>query len=171
LELSSIPTGCLHTKKIHQAICNVRPRMMATPIHTQGAGIMNIARLTCSVAFAVLLGAAGTTSALAESTNSQTFEGWANDTAPHYNGRIPRDVYMDEMGRRWESDVNRRGTRAVYMTDLRGRWERVDRDNRGLTPVEISRMTGKVDSSTSGLPMTGAGAQPGNMGPSNSKGQ
>ena len=144
---------------------------MAAPIHTQGGSNLNITRLTYSVAFAVLLGAAGTTSAFAESTNSRTFEGWANDTAPHYNGRIPRDVYMDEMGRRWESDANRRGTRDVYMTDLRGRWERVDRDNRGLTPMEISRMTGKVDSSTSGMPMTGAGAQPGNMGPSNSKGQ
>ena len=132
---------------------------------------MNIARLTHAVAFAAILGAAGATPAFAESTNSVTFEGWANDTAVRYNGRIPRDVYVDEMGRRWDSDANRRGTRDVYLHDVRSRWELVDRDNRGLTPVEISRMTGKVDSSTSGMPMTGAGVQPGNMGPANSKGQ
>jgi hypothetical protein len=132
---------------------------------------MNIARLTHAVAFAAMLGAAGATPAFAESTNSVTFEGWANDTAVRYNGRIPRDVYVDEMGRRWDSDANRRGTRDVYLHDVRSRWELVDRDNRGLTPVEISRMTGKVDSSTSGMPMTGAGVQPGNMGPASSKGQ
>jgi hypothetical protein len=132
---------------------------------------MNIKRLTQAIAFATVLGAAGAMPAYAESTNSVTFEGWANDTAPHYNGRIPRDVYVDEMGRRWDSDANHRGTRDVYMTDLRGRWQKVDPDNRGLTPVEISRMTGKVDSSTSGMPMSGAGVQPGNMGPANSKGQ
>ena len=132
---------------------------------------MNIARLTHAVAFAAILGAAGATPSFAESTNSVTFEGWANDTAVRYNGRIPRDVYVDEMGRRWDSNANRRGTRDVYLNDVRSRWELVDRDNRGLTPVEISRMTGKVDSSTSGIPMTGAGVQPGNMGPANSKGQ
>ena len=132
---------------------------------------MNIARLTHAVAFAAILGAAGATPSFAESTNSVTFEGWANDTAVRYNGRIPRDVYVDEMGRRWDSNANRRGTRDVYLNDVRSRWELVDRDNRGLTPVEISRMTGKVDSSTSGMPMTGAGVQPGNMGPANSKGQ
>ena len=99
------------------------------------------------------------------------YEGWANDTAIRYNGRIPRDVYIDEMGRRWESDANRRGTRDVYLNDLRGRWSQADRDNRGLTPAEISQMTGKVDSSTSGIPMSGSGVQPGNMGPANSKGQ
>jgi hypothetical protein len=132
---------------------------------------MNIARLTHAVAFAAILGAAGATPAFAESSNSVTFEGWANDTAVRYNGRIPRDVYVDEMGRRWDSDAKRRGTRDAYVNDVRSRWDLVDRDNRGLTPVEISRMTGKVDSSTSGMPMTGAGVQPGNMGPANSKGQ
>ena len=132
---------------------------------------MNIKRLTQAVAFATVLGAAGTMPAYAESTNSVTFEGWANDTAVRYNGRIPRDVYVDEMGRRWDSDANHRGTRDAYLNDLRGRWSQADRDNRGLTPAEVSQITGKVDSSTSGMPKSGSGVQPGNMGPANSKGQ
>jgi hypothetical protein len=32
-------------------------------------------------------------------------------------------------------------------------------------------LTHNVDSSTSGIPRSGAGVQPGNMGPANSKGQ
>ena len=85
--------------------------------------------------------AAATPSTWAESTNSITFESWTNDTAAQYNGRIPRDIYLDETGRRWNADT------------------------------EVSRMTGKVDSSTSGVPKSGSGVQPGNMGPSNSKAQ
>ena len=115
--------------------------------------------------------AAAVPSAMAESTNSTTFEGWANDTATHYDGRVPRDVYLDEMGRRWDAGTYRGGTRDEYLRDLRTRWDTMDRDNRGLTPAEISRMTGKVDSTTSGVPRSGSGVQPGNMGPSNSKGQ
>lgn len=115
--------------------------------------------------------AAATPAAMAESTNSVTFEGWANDTAVMYNGRVPRQVYLDEMGRRWELDPNRTGTREIYLRDLGSRWDRLDRDNRGLTPAEVSTMTGNVDSQTSGVPRSGSGVQPGNMGPSNSKGQ
>jgi len=115
--------------------------------------------------------AAAVPSAMAESTNSTTFEGWANDTATQYDGRVPRDVYLDEMGRRWDAGTHHRGTRDEYLRDLRTRWDTMDRDNRGLTPAEISRMTGKVDSTTSGVPRSGSGVQPGNMGPSNSKGQ
>lgn len=115
--------------------------------------------------------AAATPAAWAESTNSVTFESWTNDTAAQYNGRIPRDIYLDEMGRRWDADPNRLGTRDAYLLDLRNRWDTTDRDSRGLTPAEVSRMTGKVDSSRSGVPKSGSGVQPGNMGPSNSKGQ
>jgi hypothetical protein len=111
------------------------------------------------------------TPAIAESTNSTTFESWTNDTAVQYHGRIPRDVYLDEMGRRWEADPNHQGTREVYLRGLRDRWDTMDRSNRGLTPAEISSMTGKVDSTTSALPRTASGVQPGNMGPANSKGQ
>ena len=131
---------------------------------------MNISRLAQAIAFTAVMGVS-TTAALAESTNSVTFEGWANDTAVQYNGRIPRDVYLDEMGRRWDAGTYHRGTRDEYLRDLRTRWDTMDRDNRGLTPAEISRMTGKVDSTTSGVPRSGSGVQPGNMGPSNSKGQ
>ena len=132
---------------------------------------MNIKGLTHAVAFAATVGIAAAAPAFAESTNSKTFEGWANDTAVQYNGRIPRDVYMNEMGRRWDTDANHRGTRDAYVKDLGSRWERADRDNRGLTPAQVSEMTGKVDSSTSGMPKSGSGVQPGNMGPANSKGQ
>jgi hypothetical protein len=133
--------------------------------------MMRIKRLTQAVAFATVLGAAGAMPAFAESTNSVTFEGWANDTAVRYNGRIPRDIYLDEMGRRWDADATHRGTRELYLIELRSRWDVADRDNSGLTPADISRLTGNVDSSTAGMPRSGAGAQPGNMGPANSKGQ
>jgi hypothetical protein len=132
---------------------------------------MRIKRLTQAVAFATVLGAAGAMPAFAESTNSVTFEGWANDTAVRYNGRIPRDIYLDEMGRRWDADPGHRGTRDLYLIELRSRWDLADRYNGGLTPAEISRMTGNVDSSTAGMPKSGAGVQAGNMGPANSKGQ
>ncbi len=131
---------------------------------------MKISRLAQAIAFTTVMGVSGT-AALAESTNSVTFEGWANDTAVQYNGRIPRDVYLDEMGRRWDADTNHRGTRDAYLNNLRRQWDTTDRDNRGMTPAEVSRLTGKVDSSTSSLPRSGSGVQPGNMGPANSKGQ
>jgi hypothetical protein len=120
---------------------------------------------------AIAAALAGTLPAMAESTNSVTFEGWANQTAPRYQGRIPRDIYLDEMGRRWDANPNHLGTRELYLNDLRSQWDVADPNHQGLTPVEISRMTGKVDSSTAGMPMSGSGAQPGNMGPSNAKGQ
>jgi hypothetical protein len=114
---------------------------------------------------------AGTLPAIAESTNSTTFEGWANQTAPRYQGHIPRDIYLDEMGRRWDADPNHTGTRELYLNQLRSRWDSMDPNNRGLTPAEISHMTGNVDSNTSSVPKSGSGVQPGNMGPSNSKAQ
>ena len=87
------------------------------------------------------------------------------------NGRIPRDVYLDEMGRRCDMDTDHRGTRDAYLNNLRHQWDTTDRDNLGMTPAEVSRFTGKVDSSTSMVPRSGSDVQPGNMGPANSKGQ
>jgi hypothetical protein len=130
---------------------------------------MKLGSATQALILAAALAAAAP-SAMAESTNSTTFEGWANNTATQHDGRIPRDVYLDEMGRRWDAGPNR-GTRDEYLRDLRTRWNTLDRDNRGLTPAEVSRMTGNVDSTTSGVPRSGSGVQPGNMGPSSSKGQ
>jgi len=131
---------------------------------------MTISRLAQAMAFTAVMGISST-AALAESSNSVTFEGWANDTATQYNGRIPRDVYLDEMSRRWDLDRNHRGTRDAYVENLRRQWDATDRDNRGMTPADVSRLTGKVDSSTSALPRSGSGVQPGNMGPANSKGK
>ncbi len=136
---------------------------------------MDIAAVRFDVAKRVVVVAAAcllaTPVALAESTNSTTFEGWANDTATQYDGRIPRDVYLDEMGRRWELAPDHHGTRDAYLLNLGHRWDVMDRDNRGLTPAEASRITGNVDSTGSGVRRSGSGAQPGNMGPGNSKGQ
>ena len=132
---------------------------------------MRLKTLFKTAAMVAAIGAIGTPAALAESTNSVTFEGWANGTATRYDGRIPREIYIDEMGRRWEADPNRRGTRELYLNSLRSQWDTLDVNRNGLTPAEISRMTGRVDSSTGGMPISGAGVQPGNMGPSNSKGQ
>jgi len=84
---------------------------------------------------------------------------------------MPQDIYYDETGRRFDTESHPRITRFGYL-DLRGpHWETVDTMNGGATPAQVSQMTGKVDSSTSGVPVSGSGAQPGNMGPANSKGQ
>src|SRR6266550_1600373 len=132
---------------------------------------MSIKHVFQTAAVVAVLGVSGTLPAMAESTNSTTYEGWASQTAPRYQGRIPRDIYLDEMGRRWEANPNHTGTRELYLNDLRSQWDTMDPNSRGMTPAEISRMTGKVDSNTAGEPASGSGAQPGNMGPANSKGQ
>ena len=105
-------------------------------------------------------GAKGTTSSntargAADNTNTRArtgdgdFNTWASRHAKDHQGRISRQAYMDEMTRRWES---------------------LDRNNQGLTPAEVSRLTGKVDVDQSAPPRTGSGAQAGNMGPSSTKG-
>ena len=76
-------------------------------------------------------------------------------------GAIVLGAYLDEMGRRWDADPNRTGTREAYIGGLRSRWDEADRNNRGMTPAEVSRLTGKVDSTMSSVPKTGSGAQPG----------
>lgn len=73
---------------------------------------------------------------------------WAKGHAGTNKGRVARQAYMDEMARRWDS---------------------MDRDNQGLTPAEVSRLTGKVDVNST-LPRTGSGVQAGNMGRTSSKG-
>ena len=91
----------------------------------------------------------------ADNTNSRARTGdadmnaWATRWAKDNQGRISRQAYMDEMGRRWDS---------------------MDRSSQGLTPAEVSRLTGKVDVDHSAPPRTGSGAQAGNMGPSSTKG-
>lgn len=132
---------------------------------------MKMKRVAHALAFSVALAGFAGSPAFGESTNSVTFDGWVNDTAAKNNGLVSRDVYLDEMGRRWEAAPDHQGTRDAYLTGLRTRWEQVDRDNRGLTPAQVSRLTGRVDSSTEQMPKSGSGTQPGNMGPGNSKAQ
>ena len=129
---------------------------------------MNIKLLTGALAAALLISGAPAT---AESTKVITIEVWANDTAARYDGRIPRTVYLEEMGRRYDADGNRVVTREVYLNDWNNRWATMDPYGRGLSPAEVSQLTHNVDSTTSGIPRSGAGAQPGNMVPANSKGQ
>src|SRR6185436_20348721 len=119
---------------------------------------MRLKQAVVAVTLAASVGGVAVPS-LAESTNSATFEGWANSTATQHNGRIPRDAYLNEMGRRWDMTPNHQGSRDAYLSDLRTRWNQVDRDNRGLTPAEVGRFSGSVDSSTSVVPKTGSGVQ------------
>ena len=79
----------------------------------------------------------------------KTGDSWASDYAAKNNGRITRKAYMDEMSRRWDA---------------------MDRNQQGLTPAEVSRMYGNVDSAAAPA-RTGSGVQGGNMGPGNQKAQ
>lgn len=74
---------------------------------------------------------------------------WMQDYSVRNDGRISREAYLDEMGRRWDA---------------------MDANRGGLSPAEVSRLTGRVDSNAPS-PLSGSGVQPGNMGPGNSKGK
>ena len=108
---------------------------------------MKATHWTCAVALA----AASIAPAFAADGDAkqQSFDRWAADYSAKHEGRISRQAYMDEMSRRWNM---------------------MDHDQRGLTPSQVSEMTGHVDSNAQ-APLTGTGAQPGNMGPGNSKGK
>jgi hypothetical protein len=95
---------------------------------------------------------------------------WVPDTVVRYDV-VPRYTYIDAMGRYWDADGNRIVSRDVYVNDWRSRRDAFDPAGRGMSPAEVSNLTHNVDSGTSGMPMSGAGVQPGNMGPANSKGQ
>ena len=82
-----------------------------------------------------------------------TIETWS--TAPHYNGVttyqvVPRGTYLDSRGRQWTL---------------------LDPYDQGLTPNEMSQITGAVDTDAMGPALSGSDVQAGNMGPGNSKGQ
>jgi len=76
-------------------------------------------------------------------------DAWTRSYSARNNGRITRQAYMDEMGRRWDA---------------------LDANHQGLTPADVSHLTGRVDSNTT-APVSGSGVQGGNMGPGNSKGK
>jgi hypothetical protein len=133
---------------------------------------MNIRKLAQAMALSSIVGVTTIVPAYAaDGDKMQSFDTWANQTATQYGGRIPRQVYIDEMGRRWEMDPNRYGTRAMYIDQMGRRWDLVDVDGRGLTPSDASRLTGNVDTSALGPPLTGSDVQPGNMGPGSTKAQ
>ena len=76
-------------------------------------------------------------------------ETWADDYSRMHDGRITRHAYLDEMARRWDAaDINQDG----------------------LTPADLSRLTGRIDTNAP-VPLSGSGVQSGNMGPGNSKGK
>jgi hypothetical protein len=74
---------------------------------------------------------------------------WIDHYSAQNNGRISREAYLDEMARRWDA---------------------MDANHQGLTPAQVSRMTGRADSNAP-APLSGTGVAPGNMGPGNSKGE
>ena len=76
-------------------------------------------------------------------------DAWVDRYSLSHGGYVSREDYLREMARRWDAS---------------------DIDGRGLTPAEMSRLTGHVDTNAL-APLTGSGAQPGNMGPGNSRGE
>ena len=130
---------------------------------------MTIGKLIRVVAVASILSAGAAAPAWSGGT-SVTIQGWAEQTAAQNGGVIREDAYVDEMGRRWDADPNRTGSRGLYLQDMRARWEAQDPSNQGLSPAEVSELTGNVDTSA-GPTLSGTGVQPGNMGRGNAKGQ
>lgn len=159
---------------------------------------MNIRLLSAVLAGGLL---ASGTPALAHDQKVATIEVWANGTAPSstytyaspsatytytatatpqvvtttpqvvYVESTPQVVYLEGTTRHYDADGNRIYTTEVYSNDWLDRSDAYDPSGRGMSPAEVSNLTHNVDSTTSGIPWNGSGAQPGNMGPANSKGQ
>jgi hypothetical protein len=83
------------------------------------------------------------------SPNTGGMDSWITKHAETNKGRISREAYMNELARRWDM---------------------ADKSHQGLTPAEVSRLTGNVDVDA-GPAKTGSGVQAGNMGPGNAKAQ
>ena len=128
---------------------------------------MTIGKLIRVVAVASILSAGA--AAPASHGTGVTIQSGA-DTATQTAGVIREDAFLDEMGRRWDADPNHTGSRSLYLDSMRARWEARDPSNQGLSPAEVSELTGNVDTSA-GPTLSGTGVQPGNMGPGNAKGQ
>lgn len=132
---------------------------------------MNIRLLAIALSGAVMASAA-------PAMGATTVEVWTTDTTPTlssprviYYEQTPRVVYIEGTPRYYDADGNRVYTRDVYSNDWSNRVDAYDPRGRGMSPAEVSNLTHNVDSTTSGVPWSGSGAQPGNMGPANSKGQ
>ncbi|TMH67964.1 MAG: hypothetical protein E6H48_06855 [Betaproteobacteria bacterium] len=129
---------------------------------------MTIGKLIRVVAVASILSAGAAAPAWPHGTGVTIQSG--ADTATQTAGVIREDAFLDEMGRRWDADPNHTGSRSLYLDSMRARWEARDPTNQGLSPAEVSELTGNVDTSA-GPTLSGTGVQPGNMGPGNAKGQ
>jgi hypothetical protein len=149
---------------------NLRKRIVdsnaATP---EELTVMTIGKLLRVTAVASMLGAGAAAPAWAHGT-SVTVQRWADQTAAQNGGVIREDAFVDEMGRRWDADPTRTGSRGLYLESVRARWEAQDPSNQGLSPTEVSELTGNVDTSA-GPTLSGTGVQPGDMGPGNAKRQ
>jgi len=107
--------------------------------HTIAAAVLGVA-LAASPAFAqnnsATTQAGGDSSAVG---GSGTFSGWRSEYQSKHEGRISRQAYMDEVGRRWDA---------------------LDKDKRGLSEDQINQAYGAGTSNATA---------PGNMGPNNVK--
>ena len=130
---------------------------------------MTIGKLVQVVAVASILGAGAAGPVWSHGTGV-TIQSGADGYSTQTAGVIREDAFLDEMGRRWDADPNHTGSRSIYLQSMRARWEARDPSNQGLSPAEVSELTGNVDTSA-GPTLSGTGVQPGNMGPGNAKGQ
>lgn len=85
-------------------------------------------RYVAKLGFATLLAAAMSSAAFAQADNSNSkvapatsFSGWMNDYSKTNQGRISRDAYMQESGRRWDA---------------------MDKDQKGLTTEQVNTLYG-----------------------------
>ena len=113
---------------------------------------MNPRKLAIAIASALVLA----TPALAQSPSTQAnpnnptgvggsgaFSGWLSDYQAKNQGKISRQAYLDEVGRRWDM---------------------ADQQKQGLTVDQINQTYGMGATGTAGL-----STAPGNMGPNNVK--
>jgi hypothetical protein len=71
-------------------------------------------------------------------TNSSNFNSWMSDYASQHNGRISRDEFMAQMGRRWDQR---------------------DTEHNGLTPVEVEEIFVFTPGEAATPPETGSDVQ------------
>ena len=109
-------------------------------------------RLLLTAAGLAIASASPLAFAQADNTNariapaSPTFDTWMGGYSQSHQGRISRQAYMDEVGRRWDA---------------------ADQRNQGLTVEEVNRAYGLRSNQTD--PATGTITAPGYMGPKDAK--
>ncbi len=88
--------------------------------------MLKLSKLHIALLTSMMIGASGAAWAQADNSNSKvapatSFSSWMTDHSRANQGRIARDAYMQEAGRRWDS---------------------MDRDRQGLTAEQINGMYG-----------------------------